>query len=82
MIAASIGGLAEIVRDEETGLLVPPGESEPLREAIVRLAGDLDLAARMGAAGRRRALTHFLQQRCTDRTELLYEATLHRNGAA
>jgi hypothetical protein len=36
----------------------------------------------MGAAGRRRALTHFLQQRCTDRTELLYEATLYENGTA
>jgi glycosyltransferase involved in cell wall biosynthesis len=82
VIAAAIGGLAEIVRHEETGLLVPPGESEPLRRAIVRLAGNLEQAAAMGAAGRRRALTHFLQQRCTDRTELLYEATLYANGTA
>ena len=28
----------------------------------------------MGEAGRRRALEQFLQERCTDRTELLYEA--------
>jgi glycosyltransferase involved in cell wall biosynthesis len=76
VIAASIGGLAEIVRDEETGLLVPPGEAEPLREAIVRVGGDLEVARRMGEAGRRRALAHFLQERCTDRTELLYRACL------
>jgi glycosyltransferase involved in cell wall biosynthesis len=57
-------------------LLVPPGEAAPLRDAIVRLAGDLGLAARMGAAGRRRALTQFLQERCTDRTELLYRESL------
>ena len=76
VIAAAIGGLGELVRDGETGLLVPAGEAEPLRAAIVRLAGDLDLARRMGEAGRRRALTRFLQQFCTDRTDLLYQGAL------
>jgi len=76
VIAAAIGGLGELVRHGETGLLVPPGEAEPLREAIVRLAGDRELATRMGEAGRRRALDRFLQQFCTDRTELLYEGAL------
>jgi hypothetical protein len=31
----------------------------------------------MGLAGRRRALEQFLQERCTDRTELLYRAALN-----
>jgi glycosyltransferase involved in cell wall biosynthesis len=78
VIAASIGGLGELVRDGETGVLVPAGEAEPLRDAIVRVAGDLDLARKMGDAGRRRALTRFQQQFCTDRTELLYEGALSR----
>jgi glycosyltransferase involved in cell wall biosynthesis len=77
VIAAEIGGLGELVEDGATGLLVPPGEAEPLARAIVRLAGDLELAARMGQAGRRRALEHFLQERCTERTELLYEEALN-----
>ena len=76
VIAAAIGGLGELVRDGETGLLVPAGEAEPLRAAIVRVAGDLELARRMGEAGRRRALTRFLQEFCTDRTELLYQGAL------
>jgi glycosyltransferase involved in cell wall biosynthesis len=76
VIAAAIGGLGELVRDGETGVLVPAGEAEPLREAIVRVAGDLDLARRMGEAGRQRALTRFLQEFCTDRTELLYRGAL------
>jgi glycosyltransferase involved in cell wall biosynthesis len=76
VIAAEIGGLGELVQDGVTGLLVPPGEARPLEEAIVHLAGDLCGAAEMGAAGRRRALEHFLQERCTDRTELLYEGAL------
>jgi glycosyltransferase involved in cell wall biosynthesis len=78
VIAASIGGLGELVRDGETGVLVPAGEAEPLRAAIVRVAGNLELARTMGEAGRRRALTRFLQQFCTDRTELLYEGALSR----
>ena len=76
VIAAEIGGLGELVEAGVTGLLVPPGEAQPLEEAIVQLAGDLDLAARMGEAGRLRALEQFLQERCTDRTELLYEDAL------
>ena len=82
VIAAGIGGLGELVEHGETGLLVPPGEAEPFAEAIVELAGDLSRAARMGEAGRRRALRDFLEERCTDRTELLYREALGADGAA
>jgi glycosyltransferase involved in cell wall biosynthesis len=78
VIAAAIGGLGELVRDGETGVLVPPAEVEPLTAAIELLAGDPELARRLGEAGRRRALSHFLESRCTDRTELLYRARLDR----
>ncbi|TML98227.1 MAG: glycosyltransferase family 4 protein [Actinobacteria bacterium] len=84
VIAAEIGGLGELVEEGVTGLLVPPGEADPLAEAIVRLARDLPAATEMGEAGRRRALEQFLQERCTDRTELLYRDQLQsrrgRNG--
>ena len=78
VIAAEIGGLGELVRDGETGILVPAGEAEPLERAIVRLAGDLELARRMGEAGRARAHARFLQSFCTERTELLYAGALER----
>jgi glycosyltransferase involved in cell wall biosynthesis len=78
VIAAAIGGLGELVRDGETGVLVPPAEVEPLAAAIELLAGDPELARRLGEAGRRRAISHFLESRCTDRTELLYRARLDR----
>jgi glycosyltransferase involved in cell wall biosynthesis len=82
VIAAAIGGLGELVEDGVTGLLVPPAEAEPLAEAIVRLAGDLPLAARMGEEGRKRALRDFLEQRCTDRTEALYRRALGLDTAS
>ena len=76
VIAAAIGGLGDIVREGETGLLVPPAEVEPLARAIVELARDPERAAAMGRAGRRRALEHFLEGRATDRTEILYRSFL------
>jgi glycosyltransferase involved in cell wall biosynthesis len=78
VIAAEIGGLGELVEEGVTGLLVQPGEAEPLTQAIVQLANELPRAAEMGEAGRRRALEQFLQERCTDRTELLYRDQLER----
>jgi glycosyltransferase involved in cell wall biosynthesis len=80
VIAAEIGGLGELVSDGETGRLVAPGEVEPLRRAIVELASDPATARRLGAAGRERAVEQFLQERCTDRTELLYLEALNGNG--
>jgi glycosyltransferase involved in cell wall biosynthesis len=82
VIAAEIGGLGELVKHGETGLLVPPGQAEPFTNAIVELARDLPRAARMGSAGRARALAEFLERRCTDRTELLYTESLNGRASA
>ncbi len=76
VIAAAVGGLGELVRHGETGLLVEPGAAESLARAMVELAADPDRAAAMGRGGRRRALSGFLEDRCADRTELLYRAAL------
>jgi glycosyltransferase involved in cell wall biosynthesis len=77
VIAASIGGLEDIVREGETGLLVPPGEAEPLAEAMLALASDPARAAAMGVEARRRALERFPEDRCTDRTEEVYRFWLN-----
>jgi len=83
VVAAAVGGLGELVRHGETGLLVAPGEAEPLADAIVSLARDLGRAAELGRAGRRRALAEFLEVRCIERTEVLYRNALRGrlNGA-
>ena len=82
VIAASIGGLSELVSHGETGLLVPPGEAEPFARALVELGSDLGRAKRMGDAGRERAMGKFQEHFCTDRTELLYREALGDATAA
>jgi polysaccharide biosynthesis protein PelF len=76
VIAAAVGGLPEIVGD--TGVLVPPGEVEPLRAAILELARDLPRAAELGRAARALALAEFSAERCIERTEALYRRELER----
>jgi glycosyltransferase involved in cell wall biosynthesis len=76
VVAAEIGGLADLVRHGQTGLLVPPGEAEPLADALIELARDPVRAARMGQEGRARVLDFFREERCADRTEILYRAML------
>src|SRR5438132_3670792 len=80
VIAAAIGGLGELVLHGETGLLVEPGVAGPLGRATVSLPGDLGRAAELGRAGRERALAEFLESRCVERTEQLYERALGSNG--
>jgi glycosyltransferase involved in cell wall biosynthesis len=53
VIATAVGGVPEVVRDGENGLLVPPGEPGALADAIERFFGDASLRERLhGAAAR------------------------------
>jgi glycosyltransferase involved in cell wall biosynthesis len=72
VIAASIGGLEDLVRDGETGLLVPTVDAPALTAALLALAADPARAGEMGRAGRARALERFPEDRCTERTEEVY----------
>jgi glycosyltransferase involved in cell wall biosynthesis len=72
VIAASIGGLEDLVREGETGLLVAPGDAASLAEAMLRVANDPEWARAMGRAARQRAVERFPEDRCTERTEEVY----------
>lgn len=51
VVSTRVGGVEEALRDGETALLVEPGSPAALADAIDRLLGDRDLAARLAAAG-------------------------------
>jgi glycosyltransferase involved in cell wall biosynthesis len=73
VVAFRQGGPAEIVEDGETGVLVPPGDVAAMSQAIAALLSDRDRAARLGDAGRRRALTHFAAAGMVRRIESAYD---------
>jgi glycosyltransferase involved in cell wall biosynthesis len=73
VVATPVGGTAEAVTDEETGLLVPPREPKALAGAISRLLADPDLRARMGDAGRRRVAERFSADAMCRRVLELYD---------
>jgi glycosyltransferase involved in cell wall biosynthesis len=76
VIASRAGGLVDIVEDEVSGLLVPPGDPAALSAAIQRLLGDRELARRLGEAGRQRALRQFSLDRMLDRLIATYSEVL------
>jgi glycosyltransferase involved in cell wall biosynthesis len=52
VVATDAGGTPELIRDGQNGLLVPPHDPPALARAIMRLADDPELRARVGAGGR------------------------------
>lgn len=50
-VASRLSGIPELVRHEETGLLIPPGDHAALAEALLRLSRDADLRRRLAANG-------------------------------
>jgi glycosyltransferase involved in cell wall biosynthesis len=66
IVATDIGGVAEAVQNDRTGILVPVGDVQAFGEALLRLAGNGELAAREGQAGHERYRTHFSYERMID----------------
>jgi len=72
VVGSRTGGIPEVVADGQTGLLVPPGEPEPLAVALNALLSDPDRAAAMGQAGRKRAVAEFGWTAIAAQTAALY----------
>jgi len=52
VVASRVGGIQDLVSDDETGLLVPPENASALADALVRALSDRLLAERLGASAR------------------------------
>lgn len=63
VIASDIGGNSEVVRDKETGLLVPPADVDALSKSLIFLLQDYQKVKQMGQAGRR-----FCEERLSSET--------------
>ena len=72
VVATEIGGIPEVVKDGETGLLVAPGNPEALARATLRLLRDPNAARVMGEQGRIRFEEKFTKNRMVREIEDLY----------
>ncbi len=78
VLATKVGGNAELVVDDTTGMLVAPGDIEAMAHGLVRLASDPQAAAAMGRAGRERAQARFSLPAMVGAYQALYDRLLAR----
>lgn len=75
-VATAVGGNGEAVVDGETGYVIAPDNPGGFKEALLRLAKDGKLRAKLGAAGKSRAFTLFNPRRLAGEYERLYRSLL------
>lgn len=73
VVATRVGGIPEIVVDQQTGLLVEEEDSAALAEGITFLLEHPEVARQMGQAARRRAKDVFSLERFVDDYDTLYQ---------
>jgi glycosyltransferase involved in cell wall biosynthesis len=76
IIASDVTGCREVIRDGIEGLLVPLGDIDATADALMRLAQDAALRARLGAAARRRFMERFTEQTVERTVTGLYRSLL------
>ena len=82
MVASRWPGLAEVIADGETGVLVAPGDKAALARETRALLDDPERRRRLGEAGRRRATERFGAEAMVRNHESLYAALTTRTRAS
>ena len=80
IVATAAGGSGEIVRDGQTGLLVPVDDGDALASALLRLLRDADLRESLGPAARERVATAFGMGRFVAEFATLYQELARARG--
>ncbi len=72
VVASRIGGIPEAVRDGETGILIPPGDTDALAKALTGLLNDPGKARALGANARQDVQSRFAWNDIADKTLAFY----------
>ncbi len=76
VVCTSVEGVPEIVRDNETGILVPPKNSSALANGIIKSLNDMDNARKMAEEGRKFVNENFDVKKMVDDIDTLYDTFL------
>lgn len=78
IVASKIGGIPDVVKDGENGLLVSPGDSAALADAIIYLLENESVREKMGKNGRKKAEDYSWEEIAKD-TEKIYLSLMGQN---
>lgn len=78
VVATPVGGVPEVVIQDKTGILVPPGDAAALARALERLRADPALARQLGQAGAAKANAEHSVDAMVDATFRIYDLVLSR----
>jgi glycosyltransferase involved in cell wall biosynthesis len=76
-IGSRTGGIVDVIEDQGSGLLVPPGDAASLGAALTRLLGDGSQRRRMGARGREIVCARFDAAQSASRYAGLFQELAH-----
>ena len=77
VIATNVGGIPDIVKNGQNGILVPVKDEERLAEAMIKLGGDAKLRQSYGDKGKEIALPEYTIDKHFDGLERIYNELLH-----
>lgn len=79
VIGCRTGGVPEVVADQKTGLLVPPGDHVALADAIISLLKDKERREEMGKAARKHVEANFTREKMVEKTVEVYRRLCRRS---
>lgn len=82
VVATEVGGNPELVLNGETGVLVPPRDSQALAAGVISILTNSGRASRFGENGRRRAEGQFSLQTMVQSYQTLYDECLKSRARA
>jgi glycosyltransferase involved in cell wall biosynthesis len=76
VVASAVGGIVDVIKDGQTGLLVPEKNAEAIAEAVLRLLGEPDYARELGERGYTYAREYFDWDRIMDQYDAIYSESI------
>lgn len=77
VISSKVGGIPQIIDDQETGYLLDPGESKSLAKKIIYLLDNPEVAQQFGKAGRKKVLQGLSWENQASKTDAVLTRALH-----
>lgn len=82
VVATAVGGVPELIKDNDTGILVSPGDSEALASGLQEVLGDPEFSGRIGAAGQDWVRAHFSSAKQRNSLVTIYREVLNLPATA